>query len=92
MCEPVRAWELNLGKNILTYHRVFKLPSLNSDGTFLEDGQEVNLMLMEEGNYSVESPGLPIKFGKYFPNFFESWLAHKIWEVLWQSSAFEYDD
>lgn len=69
MCNQVESVELGIGINLLRSDvKVFKLPTLDTLGRFLEDGERVQLLLLEANQYSVESTDGPIKMGKLFGN------------------------
>lgn len=59
--------ELKIGVNLLRGEKVLKLPVLYNR-CFLEDGSIVELIILENNNYSIECWEMPIRFGKYYGN------------------------
>lgn len=61
---------LNIGVNLLRNDRkAFRLPVLNEEKrTRLEDGTTIELVILEQGNFSIECFEYPIRFGQYVGN------------------------
>lgn len=62
--------ELEIGLNLLRNdQRVYKLPGLNRDTrSWLEDGETIELVILDDGTFSIECYTHPIRFGVYFGN------------------------
>lgn len=61
--------ELKLGVNLLREEsKVYRLPLLRADGYHIQDGDTVELILLDIYNISVETWERPLRFGKYFGN------------------------
>jgi hypothetical protein len=61
--------ELKVGLNLLREdHNVFSLPILDMFGRFLKDGTLVDIVLMDQIPFSIESGNIPIRFGRFYGN------------------------
>lgn len=73
MCNEVEEKKvpaLDIGLNLIRQEqKFFALPSIDRHTNyFIQDGTQVELVLLCEGNISVESYTHPIKFGNHFGN------------------------
>lgn len=69
MSNMIKATGLKTGINILRSEcKVFKLPSYDELNRWHEDGEFVELLLLDYNQYSIECYEFPIKFGNYFGN------------------------
>lgn len=61
---------LTFGVNLLRNdQRAYSLPGLHHfSKSWIEDGSIIELIMLDEGNFSIESFAYPIRFGKYFGN------------------------
>lgn len=60
---------LKLGFNILREDdKCFYLPVLNNCGERLHDGAFIDIIIMDESNFSIESGDWPIKFDRFYGN------------------------
>ena len=61
--------ELKLGVNLIRNDQKFyKLPLLGEDGYFMQDGDIVELIILDTNQISVESYERPMRYGKYYNN------------------------
>jgi len=69
MLKP-QAPNLKLGVNLLRNdQKVYMLPTLNElTRGWLEDGSLIEIYLLDEGAFSIESFQYPIRFGRHFGN------------------------
>lgn len=69
MSNTIKATGLKLGINILRSDcKVFKLPSFDELHRWNEDGDFVELVLLDSNQYSIECYEYPIKYSNYFGN------------------------
>ena len=61
--------ELKLGINLLrNEQRFYRLPLLRENNYFVEDGDTVELVLLDTNQFSIESYERPMRYGKYYNN------------------------
>lgn len=67
--EKAQCPTLKLGVNLLRNDQKFyRLPLLRSDNSSIQDGDIVELILMDGNQFSIESYERPIRYGKYYNN------------------------
>lgn len=64
----IKTTNLLLGRNMLDDERKVGILPLLTTGGFVADEDQVELLLVGKGNYSIESPDRPIKFDRFFGN------------------------
>lgn len=67
MCKQIiEAVELNFGINIIRENKHYKLPTINPNKYFLEDGATVELYVLGISSYWIESFERPMRLGKIY--------------------------
>lgn len=61
--------ELKIGVNLIrSAQKFYKLPLLGADNYFIQDGDTVELIILETNQISIESYERPMRYGKYYNN------------------------
>jgi hypothetical protein len=61
--------ELKIGVNLIRNDQKFyKLPLLRANGYFMQDGDTVELVILNTNQISIETYERPMRYGKYYNN------------------------